>query len=38
MDIGIPTFGDVGWGGIECIVTLVVEGDSLEGIFGFLDM
>lgn len=38
VDIGVPTFGDVRRRGVECIVTFVVEGDSLEGIFGFLNI
>jgi len=38
VDVGVPAFGDVGRRGVELIVPLVVEGDSLECIFGFLDM
>ena len=38
MGIGVPTFGDVGRRGVERVVPLVVEGDGLESVFGFLDV
>ena len=38
VDVGGPALGDVGGSGVERVVSLVVEGDGLEGVFGLLDM
>ena len=38
VNVGIPAFGDVGWGGVESVVSFIVERDCFEGIFCFFDM
>lgn len=34
----VPGLGDVGRGGIECVVAFIVEGHCLETVFCFLDV
>ena len=38
MSGGIPAFGETGRSGIDCVVSLVIEGDSLEAVLAFLDI
>ena len=38
MDVGVPAFSDVRGGGVESVVSFVVEGDCFEGVLCFLDV
>ena len=38
MSFGIPAFGDIGRCGVECVVSLIIEGDSFERVFALLNI
>lgn len=38
MDVGVPTFGNVGRCGVESVISFVVERDCLETVLSFFDI